>query len=699
MHPLIALTLPLFLPLAAHAKAGDPTPGPYGHYRGNIEIPASPLEIDVTLDEKGGKARGHISIPAQKLTEMQLSDVKVSADAVSFAMPGIPGEPHFDGKPVADGIRGTFTQGGASFPFLLRRLDPKAEAQAALKDLDSLVDKALKDFHVPGVAVGVVKDGEVVLLKGYGMRNVEKHQPVTPRTLFAIGSTTKAFTTVVMQQLVEEARLDWNAPVRTYLPQFTLKDEYASAHMTPRDLVTHVSGLPRHDLVWYNNLSATREDILRKLAFLEPNKTFRQQWQYNNMMFMTAGLLVEKITAKSWEANVKTRIFTPLKMTHSNFSVKDSARDRDHAEPYKEHKDELLHLHFRDITTAGPAGSINSCVEDMTRWMLMHLEGGAVDGKKVLLPSSITELHTPRASIPTAGEDPAVPVQAYASGWGVDVYRGMRRVHHGGGIDGFITEVALFPDQHLGVVVLSNSSSVGLSGTLAKTVADRMLGLAPRDWLGEDAKKYAQRKSIEKEADKNKTAAQVTGTQPSRALDMFAGRYEDLAYGRVDVTFKDSALSAVYNNIKMPLQHWHYDVFRSAEQKKEPDFEGLMFNFRSNDLGEIDAVDIPLEQSVAPIHFLRQPDARLSDPAFLVGLAGDYELASHVLRVEVRSQSLVFSQDGGAPLEMLPQRGLGFSLKGISGMRMEFVLGPDGKTATSMKFIQPSGMVTATRKK
>ena len=281
----------------------------------------------------------------------------------------MPGDPAFTGKLDAGHktIKGTFTQGGKSFPFRLEAgIDPVMSAKGALIGFDSFVNEAIKAWEVPGLALGIVKDGRIILAQGYGFRDIEGKLPVTPKTLFAIGSCTKAFTTFVMGTLVDEGKLDWDAPVRNYIPEFRMYDRVATELMTPRDLVTHRSGLPRHDLVWYN-ATISRKKIVDRLPYLVPSETFRSKFQYNNLMFMTAGYLVERVTGQSWEDTVRHRIFEPLGMTGSNFSVKDSQKTADFAKPYADRDDKVVEVPFRDISNAGPAGSINSNVEDMAR--------------------------------------------------------------------------------------------------------------------------------------------------------------------------------------------------------------------------------------------------------------------------------------------------------------------------------------------
>jgi CubicO group peptidase (beta-lactamase class C family) len=236
--------------------------------------------------------------------------------------------------------------------------------------------------------------------------------------------------------LVDEGKLDWDEPVASYLPDFKLYDEYATAHLTPRDMVCHRSGLPRHDLVWYNDEEITRAELVRRLRFLEPNEDLRAAWQYNNLMYLTAGYLIEQLTGTAWEEAVRRRVLEPLGMRRTNFSVFDSQKDDDHALPYLEDDDELRKIAFRPIGVMGPAGSINSCVDEMARWVNLHLGGGSFDGKPVIQAGTLRAMHTPQMVMPGLPQEEWVSPASYGLGWMIDTWRGRYRVHHGGNIDG-----------------------------------------------------------------------------------------------------------------------------------------------------------------------------------------------------------------------------------------------------------------------
>lgn len=264
-----------------------------------------------------------------------------------------------------------------------------------LNGLDGFVEQVMKDWHVPGLAVAIVKDGQVVYAKGFGYRDVKKELKVTPDTLFAIGSCSKAFTATALAILAGEGKLDWDKSVRDYLPDFRLHDAYATAQLRPRDLVTHQSGLPRHDLIWYGS-PLSRKELFDRLHHLEPSKPLHAKYQYNNLMFMTAGVLIERISGSTWEEFVRRRILDPLGMKTSTFSVNDSQKTSNFSLPYQEQKGEVKEIPFRNIDAIGPAGSINSSVNEMTRWLLVQLGKGKFEGRQVIPEKNLGEVHAPQ---------------------------------------------------------------------------------------------------------------------------------------------------------------------------------------------------------------------------------------------------------------------------------------------------------------
>jgi CubicO group peptidase (beta-lactamase class C family) len=688
----------LILFICAPLAADEPTLE--GHWEGTIELPGQELEFDLDFSLHEGAWTGDISIPLQNLSDLPLEKISLDGNKATFAIPGVPGEPTFTGEISEDGksIGGDFTQGGQTFPFTAATgIDPAVKAAIALEGIDDVIEAALEDWKTPGMSLAVVVGNSVVLAEGYGYRDVENKVPVTADTLFAIGSSSKAFTTFTMGLLVDQGKLDWDEPVASYLADFKLFDEYASAHLTPRDMVCHRSGLPRHDLTWYNNEEITRAELVRRLRYLEPNEDLRAVWQYNNLMFLTAGYLIEQLTGMSWEEAVRTQVFEPLGMQRSNFSVHDSQQDGDHALPYFEEDDVVRKIAFRAINVMGPAGSINSSANDMTRWVKLHLNAGVLDGKPVIQPGTLQEMHSPQMILPGVPEEEWASPVSYGLGWFMDTWRGHYRVHHGGAIDGFSALVTFFPRDNFGVVALVNKSGSPLPNLITSVVADRVLGLEPIEWISEAAEERDTARELGRRAEEQKAMFRVEGTSPSHDLETYAGEFAHDGYGVVEIKVKHEALVMVYNGMTMPLEHWHYDVFNVADVDEELIPENLRANFLTDARGRVATLSLPLETLVDPIQFERRPPRRMYAPDHLARLAGDYLVVNQTFTLSVQGDKLVGRTPGSPGIELVPIGEDEFELKGITGVELRFTV-PDAGPATEMILIQAGAVLKAPRK-
>jgi CubicO group peptidase (beta-lactamase class C family) len=676
-----------------------------GRWKGAIASPGHEIEFDVDLRQAtGGALSGDISIPSQGAFDLALDEVAATANGIKFRIVGIPGEPTFDGALAASGsrIEGDFSQGGADLAFHMDRVDdPKDAAQAALAGFDDFAQHALEAWNAPGLAIAVVTGGEVAYAKGFGWRDVEARKPMTADTLFAIGSTTKAMTATTLGMLVDEGRVEWDKPVRDYLPSFKLLDPSISERITPRDLVTHRSGLPRHDLLWYNYNQGTRGDMVKRLAYLELTADLREKFQYNNLMFMTAGYLIETLTGKSWEDNVRERLFAPLGMTRSNFSVLDSQRDADFAQPYRE--DDETHaqerIPFRRIDLVGPAGAVNSSVNEMAEWLLFNLRRGKAGDRQLIQASTLDEIQSPQMPIPAKPDRPDVSPPSYGMGWVIDSYRGHRRLVHGGGIDGFITSVSLYPDDDLGVVTFTNTGS-GLPSLLAQHAADRVLGLTAVDWSGDALAQVKKGREAAAAGAKKKDAARRPGTHPAHAVSEYPGDYSHPGYGVLRIEAgAGEGLVAVINDIRAPLEHWHYDVWSGADAGAgDPAFEDRKFLFSTDFDGNVASVQVIVDEIAGPVTFTRLPDPRLSDPAYLARFAGTYTFAitGQTVVVEVAGSVLTASVAGQPRSTLAPGIDGKWSIKGQQSIRIGFEQDAAGKV-TKAVFYQPDGALEAPR--
>jgi len=575
---------------------------------------------------------------------------------------------------------------------------PAASPAAKLQGLDDLAADAMKQWKVPGVAVAVVQDGKVIYAKGYGYRDVENKLPVTTATLFPIGSISKSFTALTFAILKNEGKVDWDQPVRSYLPEFQMNDPVASQEATPRDLFSHRTGLPRHDLVWYSS-DFSRQDLVGRVRYLKPNKGFRSAYQYNNLTVMTMGYLEGKLTGLGWEGAIRQKIFAPLGMSHSNLSVTDIEKTDDHALPYELKKDVVTKVPYHNIDAIGPAGSINSSVDDMSHYLVFQLGDGKYEGKQIIAESDLREMHSPQTAVPDlppAFSLPGLGHFSYGLAWVATSYRGHNLVWHNGGIDGFYALLSMLPDDHMGVVILTNLPNGQTPEVLAYNVYDRLLGLDPMPWFDRFKDLEAKGKKQEEEAKKNKPTDRKTGTHPSHSLADYAGEYQNPGYGSIKVAVKGDALELSLNKLgPYPLEHYHYDVFQVPEESDSV-AAGEKFQFEMNKKGDIDHVAAALEPSLdEDITFARAPE-KISKDA-LQKLAGDYLLNELTVTFAVVGDVLRLTVPGQPQYELIPRKELSFDLKGMPGFSVDFQMDSSGKV-TEAVFNQPNGVFHAKHK-
>jgi len=568
---------------------------------------------------------------------------------------------------------------------------------AELRGFDQFVTSVMREWKVPGLAIAIARDTQVIWSRGYGYRNVEQQLPVTPQTLFAIGSITKSFTASLLGMLADSGRLDWDKPVREYLPDFRLHDPIATEQMTARDLVTHRSGLPRHDALWYAT-GYTRRQMYERLRYLEPSKSFRSTWQYQNLMFMTAGYLAEQITGTSWEALVRQRLFTPLGMSRSNLSVTESQKADDYALPYGLVRDTVRRIPFRNIDAIGPAGSINSSVEEMIRYVQFHMTRGSYAGRPLLSQANAQQIQTPQMVMPGSPQYDETGFSAYGMGLVVSTYRGELLAQHGGGIDGFVALLSFLPRKKIGLIVLTNLSGVNpVTQIVTYQAFDRLLGLAPVDWSARIREQQAKARASADSARAKRYSNRKEGTTPSHRLADYAGRFAHPAYGDARVAVDGDRLTLSFSGFTAPLAHFHYDVFELPDDPLNP-LQGQKVRFTSDPNGVVNELHIPLEPSVSDIRFTRAPDASMTTRAFLEPLAGEYQISGVVATVALQGDStLTLTVPGQPTYTLVPLQGTTFSLKGLSGFSVEFKRSAAG-AVTEVVFYQPNGTFVAKRK-
>src|SRR5262245_33165652 len=411
---------------------------------------------------------------------------------------------------------------------------PSLAQTGAPPDLDAYVARALKEFEVPGLAIAIVKDGKVELVKGYGVRKVGEPAPVDEQTLFGIASNTKAFTAAALAILVDEGKISWDDPVTKHLPGFQMYDPYVTREMTVRDLLTHRSGLGlgAGDLLFFPPTTFTREEIVARLRYIKPASSFRSKYAYGNVLYLVAGQVVAAASGKSWDDFIKERIFAPPGMTESNTSVKDLRPGGNFVSPHQKVEGRLQPVPYMNIDNTAPAGAINSNVAEMAKWVILQLNEGASNGgdRRLFSQRQSREMWSAQTPIPVGNPPPELSAlrsnfSAYGLGWGLNDYRGHKVVSHSGGLAGMVSRVRLIPDLKLGIVVLTNQEAGCAMEAISYHIIDYYLNAPGADWIGAFRAVAEQQLSQAKEVEKLQSASRNAESKPSLPQAKYAGRY------------------------------------------------------------------------------------------------------------------------------------------------------------------------------
>jgi CubicO group peptidase (beta-lactamase class C family) len=434
--------------------------------------------------------------------------------------------------------------------------------------IDAFVRKVQKDWNVPGVAVGIVKDGEIVFAEGYGVAELDTEQLIDADTLFVTASITKTFITTSLAILVDEGKLNWDDRATQYLPELRLQDRLATQELTVRDLVSHRSGLGTFggDLLWYES-SCPPSEILRRVKFLKPEHGFRSQFGYQNLMFIAAGQVIERITGQTCSDFVQSRLLIPLGMDRTTTSTSEFSTNV--ASPHNESGGTLRVLSHCNIDHTWGAAGLNSSVNDLCRWMQFHLEQGQWDGHQMITKRQLWELTQPHMHIHMYPAQtrlfPARNFSAYGLGWFLHDHYGHKVISHGGGLDGMTSDVAMVPSENLGVVVLTNSESP-LAVITREYVLDELLAVeSSRDLNQQLLDRRSQQDLAQHGQDCQRESERVPGTSPTIALERLAGRFRCPLYGDVLINKgEDGNLVMKFEpapNLDAALEHWHYNTF------------------------------------------------------------------------------------------------------------------------------------------
>jgi CubicO group peptidase (beta-lactamase class C family) len=567
-----------------------------------------------------------------------------------------------------------------------------------LDGFDAYMAKTLKDWNAPGVGVGIVVNDKLVFAKGYGFRDYEKKLPFTSATMSPIASNTKLFTAVAAGMLVEEGKLTWDKPVRASVPAIRFYNDQLNDSVTLHDMLSHRTGITRHDTIWYKS-DFTRKELFEKLVYLEPQEPMRTAFLYNNLMFAAAGYLIELQSGKTWEQFVKERIFDPLQMNSTSYSIADMLKRPEFGVGFTERRDsfDLYKIpYYEDISGVAPCGAIVSNIEDMSHWLIALMNQGKYHGQQVL-PAEVLKatlqpaIALPNTTLETRGWSEMLNV-AYGMGRETASYRGHLITFHGGDLPGFHTQVSFMPQDYIGVIVFEiGNHSQPLYNIVSYNVYERLLGMDQTPWSERQLEIRLKNKKAETEARTKAGEGRVPDTKPSHALADYAGAYENPAYGVMTIGLKDNQLQFDFHKMRFAMTRFHYDRFDTPDDEQDGMWS---VNFRTNPQGDVDQAMMSLDEAEAV--FVRKPET--IDAKLMSQLAGAYETPGgvniHVALAPDGKLSLVLPGQPVIPLSQV--KGLTFRTPQFSDLTLEFLV-QDGHV-NALKQKDPSGELTFPKK-
>jgi CubicO group peptidase (beta-lactamase class C family) len=568
-----------------------------------------------------------------------------------------------------------------------------------LKGFDTYMEKLLVDWNIAGAGVGIVYKDKLIMAKGYGYRDYENKLPITPNTLFQIASNTKLFTAVSIGMLVDQGKLDWDKPIRNYVPSIEFFNSDLNNSVTIRDMLSHRTGISRHDLIWYKS-DFSRKELFDRLKYLEPSQPIRQGFLYNNLMYVSSGYIVELLSSRKWENFVQENIFNPLEMNSTVFTVNEMKENPDHGIPYNEKRDTTILYRipiYEDQEAVGPAGAIISNINDMSKWLITLMSNGKFKGTQIIPETVIKATLEPTIALPNSalenkGYKELLNVN-YGMGRFTSSYRGHFLIDHGGDLPGFHSQISSMPYDSIGVIVfVIGDQGAQLYDIISYNIYERLLGLDQTPWSERVLKDKIESKKTGKEGRSKAGADRIPGTKPSHILADYAGQYENQAYGVINITLKDTALAFDFHSMKLPLTHYHYDRFDTPNDEQ---FGLWSLNFITNPQGSIDALYVSLDESQAT--FTKKTDAALSNPDLLLKYIGNYTRAGSVVSVEFIDKTLCLNLPGQPRIQLIPVKPLTFRIKEYPDFNFVFIL--ENGVVVAFKQVDPSGEFRYEKKK
>lgn len=392
--------------------------------------------------------------------------------------------------------------------------------------LDAFIAKQVKAYNIPGAAIGIIKNNQVVFRKGYGVTSTVDSIAVTTQTVFPIMSCTKAFTAAALGMLVDEGKVQWDDKVIQFLPDFKLSDPWITNHITIADLLSHRSGLESYegDLLWYGT-NYSRKEVVRRMQYSAIKKQFRADYGYNNVMYLVAGLIIEKISGLTWDDFIKKRFFEPLSMHNSSTTVQTMKNATSFARPHLTN----IPIPIMSLDNIAPAGAVNSTIDDLLHWVQVWIDKGVYNGNPFLSENSFATITTSKTMMsPTADE-------SYGFGWNVGFENGKKILAHGGGLPGYKSFITIIPDEKIAIIVLTNKLTY-----FNEEITDiimRYLFSEKMNWEEAAASLYGKDFHFQWETQEVDSSAKKPSPIPN--LGLYKGLYEDRIYGNAQIKEDD----------------------------------------------------------------------------------------------------------------------------------------------------------------
>jgi CubicO group peptidase (beta-lactamase class C family) len=549
-----------------------------------------------------------------------------------------------------------------------------------------------------GMAIAIVKGDEIVYTKCFGHADIESGKAMTEDTIFDVGSVSKAFTSTSVALLVDQEKFKWDQPVKEFYPKFRLHDEFAASRTTVRDMLSHRTGLPRHDFLWYLDKDFDYNKLIDALPNLEFSKDPRTTWQYNNLMYNTSALLVSEFSGKSFPDFLDTEVFRKLEMSNSTLDHDKALATGKFASPYRIVDGKPVKIDYFSERGVYGAGGVKSTLADLANWVKFHVNKGQFNGTTVLSRPNAIALQQATMIVGGAGlsgalvegEESYTKIPTYGMGWFVEVYRGHELVQHGGNIDGFSSLVSFIPDEELGVITLCNEDGSILPIATTLMIYDAILNLDTMPWLERGIRRASMNRAGGENAKAGLMAQKVEGTTPSLSLSEYAGTYKKEGYPEFKIELRDNGLWFITPRLEFPMEHIHYDTFMLVIERFNA-YLNLQFNL--NTTGEVAEFFVPLDGLLPPMKFERQPDTISEEE--MRKYTGKYQFMDQEWDLTIRDGKLtcVFPSKAENGLEFI--RGTRFKMEG--GQHVEFKFVSNDKGTYDIKILMMGTLRDATR--